>query len=316
MKKGVNIKRMLVVLLISFVLIIPFISGGLFQNTWDKITGKATTSPVTISISLTSVPPIIYNISYPSPIVLNEGPALTFVVVNFSVNATNGAASLINNSAMLNLTRTGQPIRLNGTSCAVKDWSGNYANYTCNVTMYWYDQDGAWTIDANISDFGGNYVINHTKTVTVNTLTGMVMSPTALSFASITAGAFNQTATNDPLTLNNTGNQNITAGNLKINAIDLSGETDHGKFLFASNFSASNWTGGNIECNTTGSSTSLVNITDTAIVGSTLTIGNFQLNDGNTGQEQLYVCLKKAGYELTQQAYSTNGLGTWTVKIA
>lgn len=310
MKKG----EITIIVFITLILIVPLISAGIIGDAWDKITGKATSSPVTISVSVTSAPPTIYYISYNTPIILTEGPSLTYVVMNFSVNATNGAASLNNASATLNITKAGQPIRVN--TCTVKDWSGNYANYTCNLTMDWYNQDGVWTIYANISDFGGNYVTNSTKTVTVNTLTGMVMSPTALTFSNIIAGSTNQTATNDPITLNNTGNQNITAGNIKINAIDLAGETDHSKFLFASNFSAGIYTGGNIECNVTASATAMVNVTDTVVANAALNIGNFPLNDGATGQERLYVCLRKAGYELTQQAYSTTALGSWTVKIA
>jgi hypothetical protein len=308
MKKG----EIVTIVFITLILVVPFISAGILGNAWDKITGKATSSPVTISVSVTSAPPVIYGISYTTPIVLTEGPSLTYVVMNFSVNATNGAASLNNASAMLNITMAGQQTRVK--ACTIKDWSGNYANYTCNITMYWYDKEGVWTIYANISDFGGNYITNSTNTVTVGTTTGFVMSPTALTFSNIIAGSTNQTATNDPITLNNTGNQNIS--NVTINAIDLAGETDHNKFLFASNFSAGIYTGGNIECNVTASATAMINKTDTQVANAILNLGNFQLNDGSTGQEQLYVCLRKAGYELTQQAYSTTGLGSWTVKIA
>jgi len=314
MKKRVKSKGIIIVAFLALILIAPLISAGIFQDTWNKLTGKATTSPVTISVSVTSAPPIIDNISSNPSFTSLEGPSLTYVVINFSVNATNGAGSLNNASAMLNITKAGQPIRV--AACTVKDFAGNFANYTCNLTVYWYDQDGVWTIYANISDLGGNYVVNGTKTVTISTLTGMVMSPTSLTFSNIIAGVTNQTATNDPLVLNNTGNQNISAGNVKINAIDLAGDTDHGKFLFASNFSASINTGGNIECNTTASATPMVNVTDTAVSNAVLNLGNFQLNDGTTGQEQLYVCLRKVGFELTQQAYSTTTLGSWTVKIA
>jgi hypothetical protein len=312
MKKSVKIKGIVMILLISFILIAPLISAGFFGDTWDKITGKASSQTVSVNISVTSAPPVIYNVSFSTSVTPIEGPSLTYIVMNFSVNAANGAASLNNGSAMLNLTMAGQPVRVN--ACTIKDFAGNYANYTCNITFYWYDQAGTWTIYANISDYGGNYVVNGTKTVSIGTLTGFVMAPSALTFPSVIAGATNQTSTNDPLVLNNTGNQNMSL--VKINAIDLAGETDHGKFLFASNFSASNSTGGNIECNVSGSATAMVNVTDTTVGNTVLNIGNFPLNDGSTGQEQLYVCLRKAGYELTQQAYSTTGLGTWTVKIA
>jgi hypothetical protein len=315
MKKRVKSKGIVIAIFLAIILIVPLISAGSLQDVWDKITGKATTSPVTISVSVTSAPPTIYNISFSTSVTPIEGPSLTYIVMNFSVNATNGAASLNNGSAMLNLTMAGQPVRVK--ACAVKDFAGNYANYTCNITFYWYDPAGTWTIYANISDYGGNYVVNGTKTVSISSLTGFVMAPSALTFPSVVAGATNQTSTNDPIVLNNTGNVNITTGNLKINAIDLAGETDHSKFLYASNFSVGNSTGGNIECNySSTSATQMVNITDTAVAGSYLNIGNFPLNDGSTGQEKLYVCLAKAGYELTQQSYSTTGLGSWTVKIA
>jgi len=52
-----------------------------------------------------------------------------------------------------------------------------------------------------------------------------------------------------------------------------------------------------------------VNVTSTA-----LPVGNFTLNDGSTGQENVYVCLEQAGSELTAQAYST-GNADWAFKI-
>ena len=48
-----------------------------------------------------------------------------------------------------------------------------------------------------------------------------------------------------------------------------------------------------------------------------LTKGNFSLNDGSTGQEKLYFCLRYAGTELSTQAYSTanNTEWNWIVQI-
>ncbi len=46
-----------------------------------------------------------------------------------------------------------------------------------------------------------------------------------------------------------------------------------------------------------------------------LSRGNFTINDGNTGQEIYYFCIKLAGSDLTSQSYSTANEGSWTIKI-
>ena len=313
MKKSVNIKRIILILLVSFILISPFVSAGFFQDAWNKITGQAsTTQNVLVNISITSAAPIIYNISGLGAVTLTDAPSPTYITINFSVNASNGAATLNNASAAINLTKAGQPLVLNST-CAVKDWSTNMVNYTCNLTLWWWYNAGAWQVYANISDLGSNTAMNATHTITVNSLTGFTMSPSALTFSSLSAGATNQTPTNY-MVLNNTGNTNTTT--IQINATDLVGETDHSKFLWASNFSASNFTGNKIECNVTGSATSMVNYTYTTVNNANLNVGNYTKNDGATGQDKMYLCLIKAGPELTQQQYSTGQFGQWTVKIA
>jgi hypothetical protein len=315
MEKRVKSREIVIVVFFAILLIIPLISAGFFQNTWNKITGKAsTTSTVLVNISVNAGVPTIYNISnVSSAITLTDAPSPTYITINFSVNAPNGVATLNNATAAINLTKAGQELIRNG-SCAVKDWSGNSANYTCNLTIWWWNNPGTWTVYANISDLGSNYAVtNGSHTVTVNSLTGFVMSPAALTFSSLTAGSINQTPTNY-LLLNNTGNTNVTAGNVQINATDLVGETDKSKFLWASNFSASTLTGGNIECNITGSATSMINMTFTGVANTIIPVGNYTKSDG-TGQETMYLCLRKVGYELTQQQYSTNQYGSWTVKI-
>lgn len=245
-------------------------------------------------------------------ITLTDAPSPTFVVINFSVTDPDGAVNLNNDSAALNLTKAGEELRYN-SSCAVKDYSGNYANYTCNVTMWWWDAAGSWTVYANITDLGANLAINGTHTVTVNSLKGFVMSPSALTFSSMNAGTTNQTPTNNIL-MNNTGNVDIASNGVQINATDLVGETNADKFLWAGNFSASPYTGGNIECNITASATAMANMSYTAVTNTILAAGNYTIGDG-TAQEKVYLCLREAGVELTQQQYSTDALGSWTVKI-
>ncbi len=300
---------------VLIILIAPLMSAGFFSDIWGKITGQASEeASIDLNISVTTgTAPWIYDVTGLGAITLTDGPGATYLIINFSVNDSDGADNLDNSSAMLNLTKAGEDLRMN-SSCAVKDYGGNFANYTCNVTMWWWDSDGAWTIYANISDLNENTHINNSNTRTVNTLTGIVMDPSSLNFASLLAGSTNQTPS-DYLILNNTGNQDITDGNVQVNATDLFGETDKGQALWAGNFSMSPFTGGSIECNaSTTDATAMVNITYTGVVGSTLNADNFTINDG-TGQENLYLCLREVGSELSQQQYSTNQLGSWTVKI-
>ncbi|MCK4552813.1 hypothetical protein KAT80_01270 [Candidatus Pacearchaeota archaeon] len=309
-------KVYMIIFLAALLLIIPLISAGFFSDFWGKVTGKATDEQtVDLNISVTTgTAPWIYNITGLGAITLTDGPGATYLTINFSVNDSDGATNLDNSSAMLNLTKAGEQTKFN-TSCAVKDFAGDYANYTCNITMRWWDGDGDWTVYANISDNNDNIHVNGTHTRSVGSLTGFVMSSSSLTFTSLLAGATNQTPS-DYLTLNNTGNQDITSANVQVNATDLFGETTKGQALWAGNFSFNDLTGDNIECNVSGATeaTAMVNMSYTGVYGTTLDAGNFTFNNG-TAQENLYLCLREVGSELSQQQYSTDQLGSWTVKI-
>jgi hypothetical protein len=314
MKKRVKSRGITIVIFLAVILIVPMVSAGFFGNIWDKITGRASsTAPVTLNISISNNPPNVWNVTNISAITLTDGPGATYVIVNFSVTDADGASNLNNATAAVNFTKAGEDYRAN-SSCAVKDWSGNYANYSCNVTMWYWDGAGSdWKVYANISDLNGNTRNNDTRIFTVNPLTGFVMSPSAMTFSSIIAGATNQTPSNYIL-MNNTGNTDVSTGNVQINATDLVGETTKSQFLRAGNFSASIYTGNKIECNVSGAATAMVNMTYTGVANTVLAAGNYSKNDG-TGQENVYMCLREAGLELSQQYYSTNQFGSWTVKI-
>jgi len=313
MKRG----KIIILFLIIILLIVPLASAGFLDWIKKTITGRVPEQKVDLNISVTTgAAPWIYNVSGLEAITLTDGPGATYITINFSVNDSDGVGNLDNSTAAVNLTNAAAPLRANST-CAFVNAAGNYANYTCNITLWWYDSDGAWTVYANISDNNGNIHVNDTHTRTVNSLTGLIMSPGNLTFTgSLLAGATNQTASNY-LTLNNTGNQNISGGNVKVNATDLIGETNKGQALWAGNFSFHNTTGNKIECNVTGSigATAMVNMTYTGVGGTVLNKGNFSKDDG-TGQASLYLCLREVGWELSQQQYSTDEFGQWTVQIS
>jgi len=300
-----------------------------FEDFRARITGEVT-QVTDINITLGAgggAAPTVIDVFNDSTIgqTLNEGIVSTNFTVNFSVVDTDGAGNLDDSKAGVNFTATGEDVRYNST-CKLDISSGDNANYTCEVIMWWWDGSGTWTINATAIDNNGNRATNGTETFLVSATTGFVQSPGNITFATLTAGSTNNTATNDALVLNNTGNQDIAQTDISINATDLVGEANSAFALYTGNFSVGNTTGGSVECQTTNSSaglytdfaTTLYNVSGTAYVNISTAImnaSNFTINNGREGQEQLYFCNLLAGSELTQQAYSTLSNGPWTVQI-
>jgi hypothetical protein len=178
--------------------------------------------------------------------------------------------------------------------------------------MWWWDAAGTWNINAYIQDNEVNAGINSSTTFTMGASTTFTMSPPTLNWTSLAPGSTNQTPTNDPLILNNTGNTIIAPTNIQLNASNLRGETTSTEALWASNFSIDWRTGGTctgadcVEC----AGTTMERNVFTGIPTANLTKGNFTSNDG-TAQEELYVCLRLVGIELSNQAYSTGNQTEW-----
>jgi hypothetical protein len=54
MIKRVNLRGVLITLFIVLIFIIPLISAGVIGETWDKITGKATSQNMVLNISISN----------------------------------------------------------------------------------------------------------------------------------------------------------------------------------------------------------------------------------------------------------------------
>ena len=310
-KRGIYIVVSLAVIL----LVIPLISAG-FIDWYKTITGKlGTTQTVSLNISL-GVPQIIKvsNVSFGS---LTEN-SITNFSVNFTGYIATGYGNLNDNTVAVNFSKSTE-CRTNSTTSCVKvvSWD-NYANYSCNITMWWWDSSGSWNLNITMKDSSGNSAQNATTYLYIGTTTGFSGAPTSLTWSGITAGATNQTSTNDPILMNNTGNVAISAANIQVNATNLMGETNANYGLYANNFSVGYASaGGNEECSGgANKATTMVRAIFTGIGIANLSAGNYTLNDNNTGQEQLYFCLRLAGSELASQAYSTLNQSSWTLKIS
>ena len=292
----------LVFMFLLVFILVPFTSAGI-DDIWGKITGRATSETLTQSIVVTSgSAPVIYDVWNESMTDVSSGPtedSPTYVIINFSVSDAEGASNINSSTALMNFT-LGSVSRI--ASCTEFESSGDYANYTCNVTMWWFDGTGTWSIEASIDDTNDNSATNSTSNFYLGTVAGFESSPSSLSWSSISPGATDIEPSNHIL-MNNTGN---LVRSIEVNATDLVGESNAAQALWATNFSVHTAAG----CG----GTTMAADTYTAISGASLPVGNYTIGD-STGQEEVYICLEAANTILDAQAYSTTAKGAWTVRI-
>jgi hypothetical protein len=273
----------------------------------NKITGYATSDATVLNITVgNNAPTIAYveSITAKNP----TDDTTTSITFNYTATDADGASNINRNTAKAYFQRGGETTRSNTSCINTSIGVGNDINFTCTIAMWYYDQNGAWTINATIQDNGGSYVENSTTTFTYNVLPGMKMSPTSLSWAPITMGQTDVGSNNDPIQINNTGNDADV--NVNITSYHLRGEQTTSEFIYANNFTIENASQG---C----SGTAMSNATSINVTTAILQRGNHSLNYDNStsGQEQVYFCLKGLPGGISQQSYSSSAYGSWTVLI-
>jgi len=260
-----------------------------------------------ITINVTSAPDnppeivAIYNITSNIIDGPNEGPSPTYILINFTAYDQEGFGNLDSSSANVTVTTDYTTNRTNASCIEWATWDTNYANYTCNITMWWWDDPGNWTIHASISDAEENMGTNSSLNFTVGTTTGFLANSSELSWPDIDPGAIDQEA-NEFLLLNNTGNIQVS---VEVNATNLTGESDPAYALGANNFSVNTIAG----CEGTPMVASLY----TTISGASILKGNY--TDGVSALEEIYFCLEQSNSDLFAQFYSTDINGAWTIRV-
>ncbi|MBU0467174.1 MAG: hypothetical protein KJ718_03125 [Nanoarchaeota archaeon] len=313
MKKPIYIG---ILIFLMLVLLSYFVSAGF--GDWIKgITGRATSGTEVVNLTVTgasAVTVVVYNATLSDGTPTENGPlGVTFTV---QLRDTDGVDDIDDTSVGANFSKTGEELRLNTTCAAIWDENSTYTqNFTCNVTMWYFDAPGAWIINAWGNDTGnGTIIYNTTTTYDYEQLQAIIVGPDTLTWDTISPGLTNQTSNNDPTLINNTGNYNIT--NLTVTGVNLMGLTDNSYWIDVTNFTVDIETGGaNPEChvNTTDvSGRTLLNETAREIIGALLDRGNNSINDGVTGQEQLYHCIPLVPTTSTQ-LYSTPQ--SWTIAL-
>jgi len=298
---------------------LPNVNHSGLQN---FLTGAATSETTTLSITVNSAP-VIFQVRQVHSQSITEGSNIIITNITFNVTDADGFGDINNNSAQIRINLTGEQDRFNSSCKVASQFSSTGVSFNCTVDIWYFDSAGNWTINVSINDSAGVYAENNSNSVEIFSTTGMVMSPNALTWATLELGDTNKTSTNDPVLINNTGNKNINVGGVTVTGYNLQGQTLATDFINAANFSIFPTNGtvgctgvGCLECN----GTMLLNATSTGIAYANITRGNNSLNyfNGTSGQEELFVCLRLLPATISRQTYSTTGAFTsaWTVAVS
>jgi len=256
-------------------------------------------------------PPVIDYVQ-PIPATNPTEAGIKNITFNFTATDLSGVSDLNSSTAKAYFQKTGETTRSN-TSCVQVSTSGNSANYSCMVGMWYFDDAGAWTVNVTISDNEENSAENSSTSFTYNPLTAMVISPGSLTWPELNLKDTYKNSTNNPLTINNTGNSEDLSVN--ITSYDLQGETTTSEYIYANNFTIYQqsfcYSGG--PAGTSASNATSINIS-TAI----LQRGNNSLNFQNStsGQETLFFCLVGVPDTITSQSYSSSAFGPWEIIVS
>jgi len=298
---------MILILFISLFVVLlatSTVSAGFsewFENAKNRITGRGIDDTTSLNLTIGNTAPVITFVETVAATDPVEDGTRTFII-NFTANDDDGADDMEN--AIMNLSSTGEADRSNGSCSTSGAAFGNSQNYTCQIELYYFDANAAWTINITINDSANTLARNDTTSFTFNLLTAMKMSPTALTWPGLSITSTNTGSNNDPIVVNNTGNDVIT--NITVSALDLSGEVTTTENIYAENFT--------VNTEDVSDGTAMINASAMQILFANYTSGNHSLNDG-TAQEQLYFYLEILAASLSSQSYSSPSGAEWTVAV-
>jgi len=232
-----------------------------------------------------------------APAIVNiTTPALASIVEAGMENLTFGVTVEDNDTRLdvsdVNLTFSFESTSRINTSCRVdQQLSAVRQNYSCTVALWYFDPAGVWSVNATAVDLSGQVTPAYGTPLVVMETTAIAVGPSNITWSQLLPGMLNATAAVN-ITINNTGNKNITPKNITINATDLVGLINPAFYLPVTNFSiGADWLGDS-ECAVDTVANMTLNNTFVSIVGANLSRGNLSQGSG-TAQEVLYLCLRE-----------------------
>ncbi len=308
MKRECKIKSLVMISIVFGILFVSLASAGWFDWLKETITGRASLQQTNVSVTLVGVDVVSIWVHNATLIDTDVDPTESGIVnITFNVTITdiNGASDINTTSVFASFLKPNEGTRANTTGCVETAGEGtsNSKNFSCTISLWYFDAPGGWTINVSAKDLG-NGSVNSTDAYnfSYDQLQAIVIDPDGVFWTSVAVGAENQTAGNNTM-INNTGNYNAT-GNLELNATNL---YSGAYFLDVGNVSIGIDAGS--ECN----GTLMVGSENTAVTGVVLERGN---NSLGTANETIYYCLEQVPSNLPTGTYDTNSTGAWTIRLA
>ena len=315
-----------------FIILTPIVYADVFdfiKDGFNSITGKTVqSSTTTVSITIGNNPPVIGNVSIDS----NWGITVsgnTSVFFSFIVTDPQGTANINTTSAIANFTNgtNGGMVRWNNTAINPSDgncvsqgaYGANGINFSCTIRMVFYDTPMNWNVSVFVKDINGNTAQNNTAKFTLGETTSFSLAESAISFGSSTPNTNNVTQTG-LIALNNTGNDDIPAGNINVTAVQIHGDSVVTTFIPAENFTIATVSDtNNVQCDVSAAGVyKLVNKSILLSIGLNSTkilTANLPRGPKPNNEEQLFLCLRHVPADLTGQTYSTNTEESWSIII-
>jgi len=229
--------------------------------------------------------------------------------VNFVFTAydANGFGNLNDSSARANFTKEGytdENLKRENLSCSrIAEWGNYYANYSCTIGLWYFDEPGFWNITVAIADNEEEWAVNDSESFFYKFYTDFVCFPTLLDWGILERGTGDHLLPY-PVTVNNTGNMDI--GIFKINASDLF-EEDSPEWVFGvGNFS--------VNVSHVCEGTTLVHDGKVDVPNSNISHGNLSLG-GGVAQRNLSFCLEQIPSDLLGSTYSTPDERGWIIGV-
>ncbi|OGJ21610.1 hypothetical protein A3K73_02955 [Candidatus Pacearchaeota archaeon RBG_13_36_9] len=307
MKREAKARSLIIVSGLIGILLLTIVSAGWLDWIQKTVTGKDTYRPTNVSVRVVGadmVSIVVHNETMTGTPVTPTEEGSFDVLFNVTITDINGASDINTSSVKAEFLRPNEATRSNTTGCVENSNQGTtYSkNFTCTITIWYFDALGGWTINVSASDLG-NTSTNSTDryNFSMGQLQALKIDPEEVFWNSVVAGSTNQTAGNSTK-INNTGNYNLT-DKIRINATNLYNGTN---FLDVGNVSVGIDTGS--ECN----GTFMVDGENTNIDNLDLEKGNLSLGVAN---ETVYYCLATVPAGLPTGVYDTITEGSWTISL-
>ena len=229
--------------------------------------------------------------------------------VNFVFTAydANGFNDLNDSSARANFTKEGytsESLKREDLNCSrIAEWDSYYANYSCTIGLWYFDEPGFWNITVAIADNEEEWAVNDSESFFYKFYTDFICFPTLLDWGILERGTEDHLLPY-PVTINNTGNMDIEI--FKINASNLF-EEDYPELVFGvGNFS--------VDVSHVCEGTGLVHDEKIDILNSGVAHGNLSLG-GGVAQGNLSFCLEQIPPDLLGRTYSTPEERGWIIGV-